>query len=339
MQKTLAPSSQTQVKRRTIRRHRDGTVETHEHDGKVITEKPDGTVVTVHPCGRVETELRESTQDGDSNTSRNQTYMQTMRKKLCFAKGRLAPSDQEMRKMIIRGRRAGPSLPSSVARRLAEASEDLYEERPDVLLVGGQNVLPQMRTAIREEGLEDALMESRDIKAPKYLSHFAGQNLSDDWAPPEIDIDEEEREWRDSFQQNRNDPNRRSDRELLLEEFKFRKGFKRTEVEEEEWMFEQASRDRAFADRLRKVQNELVVELERASQREAKLKAREDRLKQEQLRAKKALSWLEEEEDIENRVYPDAVPVYLMDRPSYYFYPSKISLKSRVLRDVTDVGK
>ena len=320
MNETKIPCSQTQVKRRTIRRHKDGTVETHEHDGRVITEKPDGTVVTVHPCGRVEMELNESTQDGDSH-ARNQSYTETMRNKLCFAKGRMALSDQEKRRTIMRGRKAGPSLPSSLARRLAEASEDVEEERPYVLLVGGQNVLPQMGMEGAERALENVLKDSRVLEVPKYLHHFAGSNLSDDWAPAEINVEEEEREWRETLYKQERDHNRRSERDGLIQEYKFRKGLKRTEVEEEEWRFEQASRDRSLAQRRQQAQFELAVERERAAQREAKLQRREDRLKQEEMRSKKALVQLDREEDLENRVYPDCVPVYLMDRASCYFYP------------------
>jgi hypothetical protein len=328
------------VKRRTIRRLKDGTVETHEDDGTVRTEYIDGTVTTRHPCGRVETQLNESTVDGETETTRHTSRLQQTRNAMKFT-DEVAPTDQERRKRILRGRRAGPSLPSSAARRLAEAGEDSEEERPDVLMVGGRNVLPEMQRELdgmarrcelgMRPGAQRLMHDERSLEAPSYMRHFAGESLRDDWAAPELDVDREEREWRRQLCREQRNPDRKTDRELLLQEYKFRKGIKRTEVEEEEWNFERPERQDAFSERLQKLQQDLAEEKARAAKREAKVKTRKERLAREAAKAEEVLAKEEEEEDLENRVYPDAVPAYLIDRPQYFFYPSRLPGNRRVL--------
>lgn len=328
------------VKRRKTRRLKDGTVETHEEDGTVRTEYIDGTVTTRHPCGRVETQLNESTVDGETETTRHTSRLQQTRNAMQFI-DEVAPTRQERRKRILRGRRAGPSLPSSAARRLAEAGEDVEEERPDVLMFGGQNVLPEMQRELdgmarrgelnMRPGAQRLLHDERSLEAPSYMRHFAGESLRDDWAVPELDVDREEREWRKQYYREQRDPDRKTDRELLLQEYKFRKGIKRTEVEEEEWSFERPERQRQFAKRFKNVEAELAEQHARMEKREAKVRARKERLAREAAKAEEALAKLEEEEDLENRVYPDAVPAYLIDRPQYFFYPSKLPGNRRVL--------
>ena len=328
------------VKRRTIRRLKDGTVETYEDDGTVRIERVDGTVTIKHPCGRVETQLHESTVDGETDTTRHASRLQQTRNAMQFTR-EVAPTDEERRRRILRGRRAGPSLPSSAARRLAEAGEDADDPRPDVLMFGGQDVLPEMQKELdgmarrcemgMRPGAQRLLHDERSLEAPAYLQHFAGQTLRDDWAAPELDVEREEREWRSNYYREQKDPDRKTDRENLLQEYKFRKGMKRTEVEDEEWNFGRRERQDAFSERLQKLQQDLAEEKARAAKREAKLKARKERLAREQAEAAEALRRLEEEEDVENRVYPDAVPAYLIDRPQYFFFPSRLPGNKRVL--------
>ena len=250
------------------------------------------------------------------------------------------PSPQEKRRRVLRGRKAGLSLPSSASRRVAEASDDVADARPDVLMYGGIDVLPQMQEDSKEMarrcklGMSPELLllhDERKLAAPAYLRHFAGDRLKADWAAPELDVDREERPWRQQYHLEREDPDFKSDRENLLQEFKFRKGHKRTEVEEEEWNFEKPERKDAFSERLQKLQQDMAEQQARVDKREAKVKARNERLDREQKAAEDALKKLEEEEDLENRVYPDCIPAYLMDRPSYYFYPSKLPGNKRVL--------
>ena len=331
------------VKRRTIKRHRDGTVETHEQDGTVRTEFLDGTVTTQHPCGRVETELRESTIDGDTALVRRQTHFQQLRNRMKLSKDLMAPSDPEGRKHVARGRRAGPSLPSNSARRLAEAGQNDQDERPDVLMVGGRNILPELQDELSDladkgelnmrPGSEKLLHDERSLEAPDYLKHFAGPRLADDWAAQDLDVDREEREWRRQHYRDLKDPDRKSDREKLLQEFKIRKGFKLTEVEQEEWDFERPKRQEAYSKRLEQLKANLAEEKARSAKREAKVRARQERLDRDKQEAEEALRRLEEEEDIENRVYPDAVPAYLMDRPQYFFFPSKLPGNKLVLAE------
>jgi hypothetical protein len=315
------------VKRRTIKRHRDGTVETYEDDGTLRTEYLDGTVTTLHPCGRVETALHESTVDGDEPRRDGNAAMKFRR---------IAPSDQEKRRRIIRGRRAGPSLPSNAARKRAEARRDEDDEdddRPDVLMYGGHDVLPSMQKELSgmarrceinmRPGCDSLLHDERGLEAPAYLKHFAGTSLATDWVAPELDVEEEERGWRNEYYKEQSNPDRLSDRDNLLQEFKFRKRSKRTEVEDEVWRSEKSRRDDAYSARLEQLKADLAEEKARATKRDAKVKAREERLAREQQEAKEALRKLEEE-DLENRVYPDAIPAYLMDRPQYFFHPSKL---------------
>ena len=330
-------SGDVPVKRRTIKRHIDGTVETYDHQsGTVRTEYLDGTVTTLHPCGRVEKDLDELTVDGETGSR-----LQTIRNKLSFTK-EIAASDQEKRRRIIRGRRAGPSLPSNVARRSAEAGRDEDDDRPDVLMYGGQNVLPEMQEELAKKarrcelgmrlGSEKLLHDERDLEEPNYLKHFVGSSLATDWAAPELDVEEEERGWRNEYYKEQSNPDRLSDRENLLQEFKFRKRSKRTEVEDEVWRSEKAQREDAFSARLEQLKADLAEEKARAAKRDAKLRAREDRLAREQKEVLAALRKLEEEEDVENRVYPDCVPAFLMDRPQFYFYP-KLARNKRVLAE------
>jgi len=294
------------VKRRTIKRHRDGTVETYEDDGTVRTEHLDGKVTTLHPCGRVETELLEPTVDGKVNSSRHASR----RRKVC---------------------NNSPFL------------QETAEDRPDVIMFGGQNVLPDMQEEVslmarRGEmgmtlGSEKVLHDERSLKVPCYLRHFAGDKLSKDWSAPEVDVEREEIQWRKEYYRELKDPDHQSEREKLLDEFKFRKSFKRTEVKQEEWNFERAAREDAFSERLRKLQQNITEEKARSAKRDAKVHAREERLVREQKEAKEALRKLEEEQDLENRVFPDCVPAYLMDRPAYFFYPSKLAGNKRVLAE------
>lgn len=327
------------VKRTITRRLKDGTVETREDDGTVTTEYIDGTVTIKHPCGRVETEFHESTIDGETDTTRHISSLQKMQN--CMIYKEPLPLDKEQRRRVRRGRQAGPSLPSNAARRLAEAGEDSEEERPDVIMIGGQNVLPEMQKELggmarkgelnMRPGSEQLLHDERTLEAPAYLRHFAGNSLRDDWAAPELDVEKEEREWRKQYAREQRDPDRKTDREKLLEEYKLRKGIKRTEVEEEEWNFERPERHRQFADRFKQVSAELAEQQARMAKREAKVKARKERLAREAAEAAEALRKLEEEEDLENRVYPDAVPAYLIDRPQYFFFPSRLPGNKRVL--------
>lgn len=334
-----------QPTRRTTRRHPDGTIETYENDGTLRTEYLDGRVVTRHPCGRVTTELRESTMDGDElNSTRHLTSEQRDKNSMKFR--RVAVSNREQRMRVMKSRRAGLSLPSNKARRLAEESrdeEDVERDQPDVMMYGGHNVLPEMqkelsRIARKGElnmriGCDTLLHDERGLQAPAYLKHFAGTTLAADWAAPELDVEEEEREWRSEYYKEQRNPDRLSDRENLLQEFKFRKRFKRTEVEDEVWRSETPKRNDAYSARLQQLQADLAEEKQRAAKRDAKVRAREERLAKEQKGAEVALRKLDEEEDLENRVYPDCVPAFLMDRPQYFFYPPKLGNQREVLAE------
>lgn len=345
---TETDSCDPQPVRRTTRRFKDGTVETYENDGTVITKYLDGRVVTRHPCGKEETTLDESTIDGDDSGLRHMTSTQRDRNLMKFTSS--AISNREKRLRIANGRRAGLSLPSNKARRLAEASRDEGGEefdRPDVLMFGGHNVLPEMQKELpgmarkcemnMRIGSNHLLHDERGLETPAYLKHFAGTSLANDWAAPELDIEEEEREWRSEYYAERRNPDRLSDRESLLQEFKFRKRFKRTEVEDEVWRSEKSKRDDAYSARLQQLNADLAEEKARAAKHAAKLRSRDERLAREKKEAEAALQKLEEEEDVENRVYPDAVPAFLMDRPQFFFYKSKLGSKRAVLSEAQQV--
>lgn len=215
-------------------------------------------------------------------------------------------SDPVKRKRVIRNRQGGLGLPSSRKQEM-DPSSFVPDERPDVLMWGERNVLPDMQEQLelmRRSGEIDStqarmMHDERDLQVPDYLQHFAKG-----WTPPDPDeSDEEAREAKAKAKVN-------SEKKAMEQRRE------RENAEDlEDRMYNEKHSGATFLDRL-----DLLAALEENEMSEEKEKPPTKQLADERRAAMRKKMKITEksrelspEPDTEKRIWPSAVPAYLLE--------------------------
>lgn len=213
----------------------------------------------------------------------------------------------------IENRQVGLALPSIQKQAVEHArrvnpSSLIPEERPDVLMWGGRDILPEMHKEtelMRRRGEVDGahvdtMRDERELQVPQYLQHFANG-----WTPFDpAESDEERREAKADAEKKAVEKKRKRAHAHDL------KGRMYNEKQSGATLLDRLALLEALED------NDKTLE----EPTQAKQLADEWRATRKKMKAADPPTpQLPPELDIENVIWPDPVPAYLLERKEYYF--------------------